>query len=300
MSLKKLLFVIALVGFSLNLPTVSTTSQSVFAQSRITSAAIQVEACDCSRPSCSTCFGNEPAIALAPISPDCTLDTSHLAPVLIQNDNDYSHGSGCGCNETTNAPSCSSCQTGGCRTGGCRTGGCRTGGCQAGGCQRCRTPRKRGCRKCPKCLNDVCTLKVEKGKEKKSTYETEQKIICIPKVRLPWQNCNPCNPAPTCSETRTVTLLKKKSYECDVCKYTWSVAEPEVPDVSHLEEPEVEEPEVAPESEEAEAGSVQPDGSLPFENNGSEDGPQEPIIPGGVPEAPPIPKTSGRRYKIFK
>ena len=317
---KKLIFVIALVGFSLNLPTVFKTSQSVYAQSGTSFAPIRAVACDCGRPSCIICSGSEPTAALAPTSRAYGSDSSHLAPVPLQYDA-YSpaipevfEGSGCGCDATSITPNYGiydasslldgGCQTGGCQTGGCETGGCQTGGCQKQGCRHCRTaraPRQRSCRKCPKCLNDVCTLKVEKGKEKKSYFETEQKIICVPKVRFPWQNCNPDNPAPTCSKTRTVTLLKKGSYECDVCKYSWNVVEPAVPDVSHLQDPAD-----APASGDVEAGSVQPDGTLPFENDGSggegsENGPQKPIVPDTVPQAPPVPKTSGLfRFKPFR
>ena len=88
------------------------------------------------------------------------------------------------------------------------------------GCKRQRTKR---CCRCPKCQTDVCKLKVEKTKEKRTCFKTEQKIICIPTIRLPWQKCQP-----QCAKTRTVTVLKKHKYECPKCKYTWELCEPEI------------------------------------------------------------------------
>lgn len=100
------------------------------------------------------------------------------------------------------------------------------------GCKKCRS-RKR-CRKCPKCQNDVCSLKAECVKEKKTCFEVEQKLICIPKVSLPWRKCKkPCggncagNCRHKCGKTKTVNVLKTKSYECEVCKYSWKVYEPQ-------------------------------------------------------------------------
>lgn len=96
-----------------------------------------------------------------------------------------------------------------CANGQCRQRRCRTGRC---------------CNKCPKCQQDFCQLEVKKGKEKRTCYKTEQKLICIPSIRLPWQKCQP-----TCSKTKVVNVLKKHKYECPKCEYKWSVYEPEVP-----------------------------------------------------------------------
>jgi uncharacterized low-complexity protein len=38
---------------------------------------------------------------------------------------------------------------------------------------------------------------------------------------LPWQKCCP----PSVSKTRLVNRLKKHTYECETCKYKWSVVE---------------------------------------------------------------------------
>ena len=314
---KKLLLAIALVGLSLNLPTIYTTPQTAFAQ---TPTSVRSEFCDCGRPACATCSKHQPTPALTSSSSGrqfYTLDSSHLAPARLQYE-DYPpaitdhHGS----YTTGNVESTGStvyqlgdCQSGdcvfpteGCQSGGCQAESCQSGTCRKPGCLKDRTPRAsrapraprtKSCRKCPKCLNDVCTLKVEKGKEKKTCYETEQKIICIPKVRLPWQNCNPDNPAPTCSETRTVTLLKKKKYECDVCKYSWKVVEPAVPDVSHLQGPKTT-------GGEARKAEMEPEEIKPINDIEVEQAPQEPIVPGAIPKAPPIPKESGLRFRIFK
>ena len=95
--------------------------------------------------------------------------------------------------------------------------GCRKGKC---GCkkQRCRCKQK-----CPKCQNDFCQLERKVGKETKTCFKTEQKIVCIPTVRLPWQKCQP-----TCSKTRVVNVLKKHKYECPKCEYKWSEYKPEI------------------------------------------------------------------------
>ena len=95
--------------------------------------------------------------------------------------------------------------------------GCRCHSCRAG-------KRKKCCRKCPRCNADVCHLKGEKVKVKKTCFEVDQKIVCIPRVTFPWQRCGP-----TCSKTRTVKVLSKKEYECKECKYTWSLNEPSLP-----------------------------------------------------------------------
>lgn len=108
-------------------------------------------------------------------------------------------------------------------------------GCKCGrsNCRGCAV-RKRRCRKCPKCQNDVCVLKAECVKDERVCFEVEQKLICIPKVSLPWRKCEkPCsggcssNCRHKCAKTKTVKVLKTKVYECDVCKYSWKVYEPE-------------------------------------------------------------------------
>lgn len=70
---------------------------------------------------------------------------------------------------------------------------------------------------------DHCRLKVKKVKETKKCFEIEQKEVCVPPVRFPWEKCCP----PTRSKFRTVNTLKTKKYECDVCEYKWDVYDPE-------------------------------------------------------------------------
>lgn len=232
----------AIVCLSLNLPTVSSNSQLATAQS------------------CQTCASS--SVIHSPIE-----------------NYERSSYTDCGCGK----PACMSCQT-------CQptlapavlteyNPPIAKRGC---GCKSCRTPKTRACRKCPNCNADVCKLKVEKGKEKKSRYTTEQKVICIPKVRLPWQTCNPCKPVPTCSKTRTVTVLKKESYECDVCKYSWEVQEPMVPE--HIQA----------EVEAANAESIEPmESGGAGDSMGSEQSAEPQIVPSEVEEgiSPPEPIT---------
>ena len=118
-------------------------------------------------------------------------------------------------------------------------------------CNQCRQPRQRRCRKCPKCQNDVCVLDAQCVKEKRTCYEVEQKLICVPKVSLPWRKCEkPCggdcasNCRHRCGKTKTVKVLQKKTYECNVCKYSWRVNEPNDPQSSdeRVTQPPVEEP----------------------------------------------------------
>jgi hypothetical protein len=74
---------------------------------------------------------------------------------------------------------------------------------------------------------------LEYTKEKKTCFKIEQKLVCVPKVRLPWKKDCP----PGISKTRTVTVLKKHSYECEQCGYKWSVLDPEVCDSAPEEAP---------------------------------------------------------------
>lgn len=71
------------------------------------------------------------------------------------------------------------------------------------------------------CEGDFCKLSVKQGKETKSCFTTDQETICIPAVRLPWQDCCP----PSKSKTRLVTRLKTKKNEVEACSYKWSVEE---------------------------------------------------------------------------
>ena len=111
----------------------------------------------------------------------------------------------------------------------CGTAGC-AGGCgikkRRGGCRKCGS--KRGCRKCPKCLVECCQLEVKESESKETCFMTEQKIVCIPRVRMPWQKCCP----PGKSKTRTINVLKTHSFKCPSCEYKWTLVEPEIPESS--------------------------------------------------------------------
>ncbi len=91
-------------------------------------------------------------------------------------------------------------------------------------CKRCQI-RRRPKVSCPSCDCDFCELKIEKTTEKKPYFKVEQKEICVPSVWLPWKKSCP----PKRSKVRVINVLKKDSYECPGCKYTWSVHEPPVP-----------------------------------------------------------------------
>ena len=111
----------------------------------------------------------------------------------------------CDCNQQ----SCSKCRP------QRRACGCKQRGCQGG----CRVPAVTpGFQSCE---GDFCKLSVKKGKEKKTCFKSEQETICIPAVRLPWQDCCP----PSKSRTRLVTRLKTHKEEVESCSYKWEVEE---------------------------------------------------------------------------
>lgn len=71
-----------------------------------------------------------------------------------------------------------------------------------------------------KCGCEVCLLETKTIKEKKTCFKVEEKVICVPAIRMPWHKCNP----PTTSKTKTIKVLKKESYESPASSYKWSVA----------------------------------------------------------------------------
>lgn len=162
--------------------------------------------------------------------------------------------------------------------------------CGKKACSKCRPVRqKRSCR-CPKCNTDVCELKAECVKEKQPCFEVEQKLICIPKVSMPWNKCRKCTKgccndcdcrgrcSSRCGKTKTVNVLKSSFRECPTCKYKWKVYEPELQQPGESKEPE--------NAEASDEGS----GSRPgFERN-------EVYDPGGsdVPSPPPTNGSSSR------
>lgn len=142
-------------------------------------------------------------------------------------------------------PACTSCNPCDCGQADCHA--CQTVqadacGCGIRSCRGCLKRRERPCRKCPSCQAEVCISESSMEKEKRSCWKTEQKIICIPKVRLPWQKCD----GPICGKTKTVTLLKKHSYECEVCKHKWKVLEPQIPEPGTTEPTPAAAPKVVP------------------------------------------------------
>jgi hypothetical protein len=116
----------------------------------------------------------------------------------------------------------------GCGNSSCH-GGCRLR--QRNACQTCQTDC--GCVACPQCDQETCKLELDKSKVKKTCFKVEQKTICIPKVRMPWQACCP----PSSSKTRSITVLKKHTYECPDCSYKWTVQKPEVQPAVHAVQP---------------------------------------------------------------
>ena len=95
---------------------------------------------------------------------------------------------------------------------GCQRIGCR-GGCPVAPSAPIVTQ--------PSCEGDLCKLSVKKEKETKTCFRTEQETICVPAVRLPWQDCCP----PSKSRTRVVTRLKVEKTKVEACSYKWSVDE---------------------------------------------------------------------------
>ena len=115
--------------------------------------------------------------------------------------------------------------------------GCDSFICQSDNCQTCQSCSKGQCgkrcgscgklrrsKKCPQCECDFCLLELDHGTEERTCFKTEQKLVCVPPVRMPWMKCCP----PGTSKTKTVKVLKKHIYECPTCSYKWTVQEPAV------------------------------------------------------------------------
>ncbi len=164
----------------------------------------------------------------------------------------------CGCPAgTASCESCVNCSCNECET--CvepATPCTKKRGC---GCKGCRKPRKKtncpNCLSCPNCAVecDTCTLKLDHYEEEKTCFKTEQKIVCIPPVRFPWEEC--CPPSRS-NKTRTVNVLKIHKYKCKSCGYKWELDSlPEPNDSTSSEKstepeaPATSQPESAPASE---------------------------------------------------
>ena len=98
--------------------------------------------------------------------------------------------------------------------------------CQAGNCQgtECQTGRRNRARllnrqQCPQCDCSECFLVVAPADVWNTCYQTEQKVVCIPQVRFPWQQ--DCPPA-AAARNRVVTVLKTHTYKCPGCSYQWT------------------------------------------------------------------------------
>ena len=155
-------------------------------------------------------------------------------------------------NAKTTLPTDCGCQSSCCQSGPCQT--CSTGKCD----KRCGScGKRRRTRKCPQCECDFCLLELEHGKEEKTCFKTEQKLICVPPVRMPWMKDCP----PGISKTKTITVLKKHKYECPSCSYKWTVQEPMVAE-SQSVEPATSEPTEA-EAEPAEGEASEPSATDP-------------------------------------
>lgn len=116
---------------------------------------------------------------------------------------------GCGCSSEV-AP-CDACVT--------ETACTKERGC---GCNRCRKPRAKV--NCPSCAVecDTCSLKLDHYEQEKKCFKTEQKTVCIPPVRFPWEEC--CPPGRT-NKTRAINVLKVHKYKCKACGYKWELDE---------------------------------------------------------------------------
>jgi len=172
--------------------------------------------------------------------------------------------------------------------------------CQQSSCTQCRPQRRacsckrRGCKgdcKAPKfqsCEGDFCKLSIKKGKEKKTCFTTEQETICIPAVRLPWQDCCP----PSKSRTRLVTRLKTEKQEVESCSYKWKVVETN--DCG---------PEAPADKMPAEAKHTQQTVEGTVEAEPVAEPPAKPEVPKEVFEenvVPPAPKVTGAFLKAFR
>lgn len=107
--------------------------------------------------------------------------------------------------------------------------GCNDASCR-GGCALGRHRLKRPCRQCrgdcgsvecPSCENEICRLELDQSKVKKTCFKVEQKPICVPPVRFPWQKDCP----PGTSKTKLIKVLSTHTYECPSCSYKWKLQE---------------------------------------------------------------------------
>ena len=122
---------------------------------------------------------------------------------------------------------------------------CGNSSCQGGCSLLARHKAKRACRscdnncgcvQCPSCEDQICRLELDQSKVKKTCFKVEQKPICIPPVRFPWQRDCP----PGISKTKLVKVLSKHTYECPNCTYKWVLQEcepPQVPSTTPLRTP---------------------------------------------------------------
>ena len=98
----------------------------------------------------------------------------------------------------------------------CDGSGCDGVGCDAG-CGDC-------CVACPQCNTSckTCKLTVDEDEVSKHCWKVECEEICVPRFVFPWQKtcCNPHANNGAC--IRTVKVLKKHSYKCPECSYSWS------------------------------------------------------------------------------
>ncbi len=85
--------------------------------------------------------------------------------------------------------------------------------------------RRNSCSRCSQCDEERCELCVVKAMETRYCYDVDHKTICVPKVKLPWQNC--CE-QPT-AETKQIKVLNHKHIKNPICICKWKVVAPEPP-----------------------------------------------------------------------
>ena len=65
----------------------------------------------------------------------------------------------------------------------------------------------------------ICCPTAETKKVEKTVYSVEEKEICVPRFRWPWQKCQ----EPKCGYVRTINVLTKDKEKSEKCGYKWEI-----------------------------------------------------------------------------